>query len=230
MKKKKLNKQKQTSSSSSSSSIKDIKDNIVTFKDQFKKYNALKRQEKNKDTKYKLNLVKQLTKMDYTSKVHINELISDKRFINPPTRWQRIKAKFSKSIMLCAVHVFMPNNQDVVRYFPMVKSNIIDINNKYYLFTPKSFRFINNTPILYFWFNMPYAVLLNPNEDAFQPSIDTDAFTSVQRSKFIQDAVTGGEETSKLVMAILIMMGLLIILSVLNMVFINNIGKSLEGI
>lgn len=188
----------------------------------FKKFIENRKKARNE----RINYYKNLSALKETTKINLQELISDLRFYKP-NFWNRMRAKFFGSkLVMCEIHY--PDNVDVIRYFPMIKPFLLDINNKKYLFSPKAFRFINNIPKLEFYANVPFAVVHDVNKNYTPPSLDADAFTSVQDSKFIQDAATVGEDNNLgwINWVLLIVLVVILIMTIINTTNINHILKA----
>lgn len=140
--------------------------------------------------KAKIEQYKLLSKLRFSTKVNINDLISDTRYFRKGI-FSRIKDKLTgKSLVQCVIH--MDSGNDLVRIFPIYRNNIVDINNTLYMFSPDSFRHINGVPTLYFYQGIPFAILHKPKE--MIPTIDAKAFTSIQKSKFVSDALEGDDK------------------------------------
>lgn len=198
-----------------------IKQKLFNFFNKFKEKTAERRRRK-------IEYLKMLKELRYTTKILNSELISDTSFIKK-SFWNKIKGILIRKHK-CLVVIHYPDNIDVIREFCFVKPFMLDINGKYYLFSPKSFRYINQKAKLEFYYGIPYAVLHNVTQakDSIYcpPSIDTDAFTSVQNSKFIQDAVKGDEDKmSGIIMILLILMVLVIVGMIILGVNIFEIKK-----
>lgn len=177
-------------------------ENIKQLKSSLNVIAATKQQNKLKASLEKAALVDKISKLQFTERITTSDLLSDLRFFRP-SFFARIKLKFSsKSLIRCIIH--MDNCNDVVRFFPIYRNNVVDINNEYYMFSPDSFRYINGVPTLYFYQGVPMSILHKPRERV--PTFDAKAFTSIQKSKFITDALEGEESkiSGGLIIAILV--------------------------
>lgn len=157
-----------------------------------------------KSRERKIEYNKEMSKLEITTKIKLSEMQSDLRYFKP-NFLNRMKNRFFPQIFcLCLIH--FPDNIDVIKYFPMPKPFVVDINSKLYLFSPKAFRFINNTAKLEFYANFPFAVLHNVTDKYTPPSVDADAFSSVMNSKHVQDATTvkDDKDINGVMMAVLI--------------------------
>jgi hypothetical protein len=112
----------------------------------------------------------------------------------------------------------------------MPKPFVIDINKKLYLFSPKAFRRINGQSVLYFYANIPFAIVHNVTDKYIPPSLDSDAFSSVQKSKFIQDATTVSDENNyNILMIVCIVVGVLaLVLGIINFTYVLKIVKAMN--
>ena len=161
----------------------------------------------------------ELSELKEASKVNLNEMLSDLRYFKP-SFFNRIWGRLN-SVKMCMAVIHFPQSLDIVRYYKMPKPFVLDIKGKKYLFTPKAFRFINGMPKLEFYANIPFAILHNVSDKYIPPSVDAEAFTAVQDSKFIQDAVTTEEMQVNMVLMIIIIIVSLVLLS--NFVLIWNV-------
>lgn len=193
-----------------------IKDYVYITKENIKQLNSAltllnnkKIENKSRLKLKKAELLKKVSELEFISKLKTADLLSDLRYFKPGF-FGRIKIRMSgKSFVRCIIH--MDNSNDVVRFFPIYRNNVVDINNEYYMFSPDSFRFINGIPTLYFYQGVPYSILHKPRE--LVPTFDAKAFSSIQRSKFITDALEG--ETPKLSGVVV---WIVLIISVLNLI------------
>ena len=177
--------------------------------------------------KMRLNFLQSMTDLKETSKVNLNEVISDLRYFKPKF-WNRVKGKmFPVNTCLAVIHY--PQGVDVIRHFKMPKPFVLDINGKLNLFSPKAFRYINGKPKLEFYANIPFAIVHNVTDKYIPPSLDTDAFTSVQKSKFIQDAstVNDGAQMGGLMIAVIIVLALCFIIGIITLSNILQIMQKL---
>lgn len=187
---------------------------------------AKKEREKEEFKRKELEYHKKLSELKYTTKINLKEMISDLRHFKP-SFWNRVKQKFHQNDMCMAI-IHYPENRDLVRYYPMVKPFVLEIGKEWYLFSPKAFRYINGMAKLEFYANIPFAILHNVTEQHKPVSLDAEAFTSVQQSKFIQDAVSVEDDKIGLKDIILyIALGLLFIGNVAIIVLLVQMGKHL---
>lgn len=173
----------------------------------------------------KIDYQKTISQLKVTTKINLNELVSDLRHFKPGF-WNNLKGKiFSSSTCLCVIHY--PGNVDIIRYYDMPKPFVVDINKKLYLFSPKAFRTINGLAKLEFYANIPFAILHNVSDKYVPPTLDADAFSSVQQSKFIQDACTVEEDKNLTLFQIIILIVcvLAFVIGIINLVYIINIAK-----
>lgn len=180
-----------------------------------------------KKTAKEIDVETKILKAQKINKINLNLLVSDTRYLfKKSTLFQRIKGIFSKDELIqCVVH--MPNKIDVVRLFPIIRKNVIDIGGTYYIYSPESVRNINGIPTLYFFYKSPYALLHTPEEQLV--SFDADSFTQVQRSKFVEDVVRGAQEKPSMAI-ILILLGFVICIGISVFTLITTLQlKSLIG-
>lgn len=182
--------------------------------------------EKEEKKRKELDYQKRLSELKYTTKINLKEMISDLRYFKPGF-WNRMYQKiFPTELCMCIIHY--PENRDLIRYFPMVKAFVLDINKTWYLFSPKSFRYINGMAKLEFYANIPYAIIHNVSDFHKPVEMDAEAFTSVQQSKFIQDAVSVEDENIALKDIILYVgLGLIFLANVGIIIFLVIISKKL---
>lgn len=192
------------------------------IKEKKEKKKQEKQETRNADIKYKTRI----SELKETTKIHLNELVSDLRLFRPKF-WNRVKAKiFGSSICLCVIHY--TGNADVIRYYPMPKPFVVDINKTLYLFSPKAFRYINGIPKLEFYANIPFAIVHNIGDTYIPPSLDAEAFTSVQNSKHIQDACKIDKDESPNIWFIIILV--LVIICIMAVAFdIFNVMKIMKA-
>jgi hypothetical protein len=182
-----------------------------------------KKRKREANIKYKTSIAN----LKVTTKVNLNELVSDLRYFKPKF-WNRMKAKiFPLELVMCVIHY--PQNIDVIRYYPMVKPFVININKNLYLFSPKSFRSINGMQKLEFYANVPFAILHDVAGKYHPPTLDSEAFSSVQQSKFIQDAASISEEPSMsgVMIAVIVVSALSFVIGIINLVYLLQISKVL---
>lgn len=177
----------------------------------------------------KLAYHKKLSELKTSEKVNLNSLISDMRLFKT-SRWERIKFYFISLFsgkQFCWVLLYRNGNENLLRPFPMPRPFVVDINNEWYLFSPEAFRYVNKTPILEFYEGVPFAILHKVNKSYTPPSVDAKAFTTVQQSKFVQDAAKTDEEQNINVwlIACIVLTVIAIIIGIFNAVQIGKIIK-----
>jgi hypothetical protein len=184
----------------------------------------------------KIKLKKDLHALKETTQLNVMDFISDNRFIKEidKIRWWRLIKKFRMKLQadrMCLIIMHRQNNNDVAKFFP-IENHIVDVNGKKYLFNPVHFRYINGFPVLYFYHGNPFAKMMYVSENYSEPTISSEAFTSILKSKFVMDAVKGEEEGKmKGILAIITIILLLVSIVVNFLVFnaIANLEKILQG-
>lgn len=184
---------------------------------------ALKKYYKRK-SELKKKLKEEVLNLEFCERLKTSELISDLRYFKRGFFGKLSDKLKGKALVQCIVH--MDNGNDVVRFFPIYRNNVVDINRTLYMFSPDSFRFINGIPTLYFYQGLPFSILLKVKENI--PTLDAKAFTSIQKSKFISDALEGdtGLE-NKLIIVCLIFSILSVIAVIVSIVMMADGFKKL---
>lgn len=184
------------------------------------------RQEKLKDKAKKLDIEKNIDDLKVTNKIKVEKFLSDNRYVSENFS-DKIKNKVNKmAFVYCCIH--FPNGNDVVKRFPMIRKNVLDVAGTYCMFSAKSFRYINGKRILYFYYDTPFAILHDVKEKT--SSLDGTSFTSVQKSKFVEDMVQGAKEKpSSAVVILIIGFALSVFIGLGNLIMVIIIMNKLGG-
>lgn len=197
---------------------------------QLKRYLKQKQQERDKEFKK----YKDLSSLKYSTKILMEEFLSDDYFLNKNKNihWYNIIKIIKKKILkeywvLCCIHCY--DNYDIVRYFK-AKGNLITIGKSKYLFNPENFRYINGTPILYFMQQNPFAILMNPKENYYEPTITTESFATLLDSKFVQDSLKSDiQQKNLLIIIMLFLVFISLIIGIINLVVSLKLNKVVTG-
>jgi hypothetical protein len=204
----------------------------LEYDDKLKKH-KIKHELKEKKREEKLKFLEKKSKLTEADRINMNDFKSDDWFLKRVDRlkwYNLIKKHKRKSLRYVLIIVHRQDNTDLAKFFPIENHKVI-INKKYYLFNPVHFRYINGQAVLYFFYGNPFAKLISVNDSYIEPTISTEAFTSVMTSKFVEDAVRGEEEKGGKLGALIIIV-LVVISLVLNfivLVQLTQIGKALGG-
>lgn len=192
--------------------------------------NNFKKFMENRKRKREENIIyhKNISELKETEKINLNELVSDMRLFKE-SRWAKISHVFS-SQNYCWILLYRGGNNNLIRKFPMPRPFVVDISGKWHLFSPKAFRYVNKEAMLEFYEGNPFAILHIVNNKFGVPSLDTDAFDSVQKSKFIQDAVTvdDDKDINWVMIVVIIISVIAVIVGFVNISMIMKIMKAMN--